>query len=276
MSRENRSKNADGSQSIARALGLLSIVADHGASGVRLSQIAELANLHIATARRILQALAENGFLAFDTRTKYYAVGPAIFSFAVKGSPWFARREVFMPVLDMVAEETRDTVLFSIRSGSEAVCLSRREGEFPVQIMSLVAGSRRPLGAGSGSLAILAFLPREEREAIIAQCAPAYGAFGLSPSDVRAMADDALALGYAFNPARIIKNVYGIAVPILVNGEAVASISVAAIAERLKPARREDIVRKIRHALSRVPGIDPQPPASKPGHQYHTASRNHL
>ncbi|MFD1880664.1 IclR family transcriptional regulator [Paracoccus pacificus] len=254
-STNSSTSRGEGSQSIGRAINLLSIVAERGEAGTRLSDVAEQSGLHLATTRRILQALVADGFLAFNTQTKLYSVGPAIFSFAVKGSPWFARREIFMPVLDRIAEQTRDTVLFSVRSGSEAVCLARREGEFPIRVLSLEAGSRRPLGAGSGSLAILAFLPSDERQALIRQNASLYDAFKLSAADVAQMVTDTRRTGFSFNPARIIDGVYGVAVPILVNGEAVASISVTAIASRMSVERRLEIAQVICRELLSITGI---------------------
>ena len=253
----------DGSQSIGRAAGLLSMVAQRSATGPRLSELAEAAGLHVATARRILQALVAEGLLAFDGATKIYAIGPAIFSFAVQGNPWFSRRELFVPALDRIAQRTRDTALFSIRSGVEAVCLARHEGAFPIRVMSLETGSRRPLGAGSGSLAILAFLPREERTEILKQSAARYEPFGLSVAELAQAVAEARANGFAFNPGRIIEGVYGIGVPILVDGVAVAAVSVAAIAGRMDAARRGEVVAIIRDEVARIPGSEL--PAARPG-----------
>lgn len=246
---------SDGGQSISRALYLLSIVAEHGERGARLSVVSTASKLHIATARRMLQALVNEGFLSFNSETKLYTIGPAIFSYAVQGNPWFARREIFMPVLDRVAQETRDTVLFSIRSGLESVCLARCEGEFPVRVMSLQAGTRRPLGVGSGSLAILAYISPDERELIIGRNAALFAAFKLSKADVEKMVAEAQVTGFAFNPARIIDDVYGLGVPILVNDEAVASISVTAISTRMPKERRAEIVRTICHELAPIKGV---------------------
>ena len=205
----------EGSQSIGRAVNLLAIVAQRAGAGARLSEVSEAAGLHIATARRILQALVAEGLLAFDSRTKIYAVGPAIFSFAVQGNPWFSRWELFVPALDRIAHRTRDTVMFSIRSGVEAVCLARHEGGFPIRVMSLETGSRRPLGAGSGSLAILAFLPEDERAEILKTSASRYESFGLSVEELAKGIADAHKCGFAFNPGRIIEGVYGIGIPLL-------------------------------------------------------------
>jgi len=256
MANETSPVRPDGSQSIARAVELLSIVADRVESGVRLSQIAEASGLHIATARRILQALVSEGLLAFDGKSKLYSVGPAIYSFAVKGNALFSRRELFMPALNAIAEQTQDTVMFSVRSGAEAVCLARREGTYPIRVMSLAEGSRRPLGAGSGSLAILAFVEPDKRADIIKHCAPLYGNYRLDTASVTKDVADARKAGFSFNPGRIIDGVYGIGVPILADGAAVASVSVAAIASRMTPARRQEIVSIIRKELTGLPGYE--------------------
>jgi DNA-binding IclR family transcriptional regulator len=256
MARPNTpASRPEGSQSISRAVGLLSAVAQSGEAGASLSHIAQQTSLHVATARRIMQALVVDGLLAFDVESKRYSVGPAIFSFAVMGNPWYLRRDMFNAALEDIALQTGDTTMFSVRSGNESVCLARREGNFPIRVMTLDAGSRRPLGAGSGSAAILAFLPDAERAAIIAHNASGYKSYSLTPGDVVEMTDDARKTGFSVNEARIIEGVFGVGVPILMGDIAVASVSVAAIASRMQPPRRVEIVRSICTALERFPGI---------------------
>lgn len=244
-----------GAQSIARAVTLLEVVAKSGEAGMRLIDVSSTVGLHTATTRRILQALVAAGFLAFDVRRRLYTTGPAIFSFAVMGSPWFSRRDYFLPALEAIAAETGDTVLLSLRSGTESVCLMRREGQYPIRVMSLDAGARRPLGAGSGSLAILAFLPDADRDYILKANEALYPAFGLTAAEIAAMIIDTRKFGFSFNEGRIVDGVYGVGVPILGAEGAVAAISVAAIAARLGPKRRAEIVTIIRDKLSRVPGV---------------------
>jgi DNA-binding IclR family transcriptional regulator len=255
-SNDPRLERPEGSQSISRAVELLNAVARSGEGGASLSKIALDTSLHIATARRIMRALVADGLLGFDIVTKHYTVGPAIFSMAVLGNPWFLRRDMFNAALEEIALQTGDTTMFSIRTGTEAVCLARREGNYPIRVMSLDAGSRRPLGAGSGSTAILAFLPEDECAAIIEHNTAAYAQFGLTIDDVRQMTANARAQGFSINEGRIIDGVYGVAVPVLMGNAAVASISVAAIASRMQATRRVEIVRTICHALQRFPGIE--------------------
>ena len=45
-----------------------------------------------------------------------------------------------------------------------AVCVAREIGDFPIRTLSLGVGDLRPLGVGSGSLALFAFLPDEQIE----------------------------------------------------------------------------------------------------------------
>jgi DNA-binding IclR family transcriptional regulator len=269
MSQKSKATQSDGSQSIARAVELLTQVSARSGSGARLSEVASATGLHIATTRRIMQALVTQGLLAFDSKTKIYSVGPAIFSFAVQGNPWFSRQEHVMPALERIAERTHDTVLFSIRSGDEAVCLARREGAFPIRVMSLEKGSRRPLGAGSGSLAILAFLSEPERAEILLRCAQLYEPFGLTMSMVLEAVAEARRLGFAFNPGRIIEGVYGIGVPLLADGGAVGSVSVAAIESRMTPKRRAEVIGIICEEVSSISGFSLPKELGSSGSQSH-------
>ncbi len=246
-----------GSQSISRAMHLLSMVAmEAKTGGARLSSIAEKTGLHIATTRRILQALVGDGLLGFDPDTKIYTVGPAILSFAAMGEPWFTRLDTFSPVLDRIAEETHDTVFFSVRSGTESVCLARREGGFPVKVPSLETGSRRPLGVGAPSAAILAFLSPDEQKLIIEQNAALYMQYNqLQVQDVASMINLARRTGFAFDAGKVIPDVYGVAIPILADGKAVASVGVVTTSARMEIERRLKIIEIIRNGLAKVPGV---------------------
>src|SRR5690606_7100326 len=79
-------------------------------------------------------------------------------------------------LLDMAAESLRrlsalsaDTSFVSMRRDDYAVCLHREEGTHPVRTHALLTGDQNPLGVGAGSLAMLAALPEEEVEAILAR-----------------------------------------------------------------------------------------------------------
>ena len=58
-------------------------------------------------------------------------------------------------------------MFLTVRSGFDAVCVDRKQGSFPVQILTVEAGSRRPLGTAAGNLALLFPLPQEEVSRIV-------------------------------------------------------------------------------------------------------------
>ncbi|MGO9774175.1 MAG: IclR family transcriptional regulator [Roseiarcus sp.] len=257
MTRQGITKpHPEGSQSIARAVELLARVAERSETGARLSELAESTGLHVATARRIMQPLVAEGLLALNLKTKVYTVGPTIFSFAIQGNLWCSRRELYMPAVENIALRMRDTAFFSVRSANESVCLARRNGDFPLRVMSLEKGSRRPLGDGSGSLAILAFLPDERRSEILEQCASLYERFDSSVSMLSKTVAETRQAGFSFNPGRIIEDDYGLGVPIPKDGVAVGFVSVAAIASRMTPARRQEIVGIISDEIAAISGCE--------------------
>ena len=65
-------------------------------------------------------------------------------------------------------------------SGCESVCLEPRPGTFPIRANYLDVGSRRPLGVGAGSLALLIALPPDERARVMATNAGRLASFGNS------------------------------------------------------------------------------------------------
>jgi DNA-binding IclR family transcriptional regulator len=159
-------------------------------------------------------------------------------------APRFDIRHLAGGALDRIAKTTGDTVFLSIPSGLDAICVDRREGSFPIRTLTLDVGSRRPLGVGAGSLALLAFLPRDEVERTIRANAKALARYaGFAPQDLRVLVEQARASGYAFNEGRIVSGMSAVGVPILNhNGRATAALSCAAISSRMEFERRAEIV----------------------------------
>ena len=62
------------------------------------------------------------------------------------------------------------SAVLSLPSGIESLCIDVEEGTYPIRANYLRVGSRRPLGVGAGSLALLAWLAysraRSESQAV--------------------------------------------------------------------------------------------------------------
>jgi DNA-binding IclR family transcriptional regulator len=243
--------------SLAKAIRLLPIVAERNATGVNLSTVARKANLTVPTARRLLQGLVDGGLLSFDPYSKIYTLGIAIFDLAsAPGSPqeFGARRMDLHPALAETAMITGDTAYLTVLFGDEALCIDRASGASPLSANTLQVGSRRPLGVGAGSAAILAALPEKRRDQLIRSNSETYGHYGeLTVAEVRRMVAHWQEHRYLVNNSIIIPGVSAIAVAVFDGSDQlVAGLSVSTLKSRLGPQRRKDIVTVMTDALHRA------------------------
>jgi DNA-binding IclR family transcriptional regulator len=232
-----------GNQSIERAAAILRALAEGQGGGLRLTEVATAAKLSRSSAHRLLAALVQVGLVEQDADTGLFHLGFDLFVFGTKAANRHGLIEMAQGALQRLAERTSDTVFLSVRSGTESICLDRREGSFPIRTLTLSVGDRRPLGVGAGSLALLAFLPDAKIDAIIAANAKRlepYVAF--DPASLHELVRMTRRQGYAFNDGRIVPGMCAIGVPIMgPQEEPVGALSVAAIAARMQPDRRENI-----------------------------------
>ena len=243
-----------GTKSLGRGLALLRLVAAAGPAGLKVSEIANRAGLHVATVHRQLSALVREGFVAQDSVSRHYTAGPELLSMAFHAQHRYGLENRILPIIERVAEATGDVVYANARAGDEAVCLAMRQGSFPIRALPIEPGTRRPLGIGAGSLAILAFLPPDEADEIMARNAEAYLSFGQTRATVGAFVARARADGFTLNDAQITPGITAVALPVpSASGRPFTAISVAAIQSRMSRARQFEIVEILRAELRRVP-----------------------
>jgi DNA-binding IclR family transcriptional regulator len=153
--------------------------------------------------------------------------------------------------LERIAEKTEDTTYLVMQSGSNAVCLDRVVGKFPIQVLTFEVGERRPMGIGAGSLALLASLPDHHIEAIIESNVKGYAAFHKTTEDVKHSVARCRRLGYGLSEKTVSPDTIGVGTTIRdPDGKVIASVSVAGIAKRMGIERREAIVRLINEEIS--------------------------
>lgn len=152
-----------------------------------------------------------------------------------------------------LASLTSDTVLLSVRSGLEAVCIDREIGDYPIRANYLDVGSRRPLGVGAGSMALLAWLPDAEIEAILGLIKPQLQAYPkLNVKFLEREVEQSRARGYALVLNQVIPRMGGIGVPVLgPDGRPIAGLSVAALSERIQP-RLEELASALRKEAQQI------------------------
>jgi len=237
-----------GTQSIERALTLLREIAAHNRSGSRLLDLATRTSLQRPTVHRMLKCLANENMVQQDPDSHRYFLGSMVFELGLTAAPRFNLREICHPALTRIAEATGDTVFLTQRSGLDAVCIDRREGTFPIKTFTLEIGMRRPLGVGTGSLAILAALSEDEIRHTINANGARLPEYGLSVNSLTAQIRRAQKFGYAVREAPTLVGVRSLG-QVLRNqsGVAFAAISVSAISSRMSDKRVAELVAMLKN-----------------------------
>ena len=200
------------------------------------------------TAHRILRVLVEEGAVEQDASTRRYMIGQEVSLLGLARTRRFPIRAVADPFLRALAEEVGDTVFLTIRSGHDSICVDRKAGSYPIKVLSIEIGARRPLGVGVGGLALLAFLPEADARLILKAIEPRLAKHRTAASALLERMKAARTKGYAYTDVGVVFGTRAVAVPVFNQAkEAVAAISVAAIADRLAGARLPSLVSAMQH-----------------------------
>jgi len=237
-----------GTQSIERALTLMREIAAHNRMGSRLLDLASRTGLQRPTVHRMLKCLTAENMVLQDPDSHRYYLGPMVFELGLTAAPRFNLREICHPAMNRIAEATGDTVFLTQRSGLDAVCVDRQEGTFPIKTFTLEIGMRRPLGVGTGSLAILAALSDEEVRHVINANAPRLPEYGLTTTSLLAQVKRAQKLGYAVREMPSLAGVRSIGHALHnQSGMAFAALSVSAISSRMSEKRVIELATMLRN-----------------------------
>ena len=251
MARKHSSEESarlSGTQSIERALTLMREIAAHNRSGSRLLDLASRTGLQRPTVHRMLKCLTVENMVQQDPDTHRYYLGPMVFELGLTAAPRYNLREICHPALNRIAEATGDTVFLTQRSGLDAICLDRQEGTFPIKTFTLEIGMRRPLGVGTGSLAILSALAEDEVRHVVTANAPRLPEYGLTPTSLLAQVKSAQKRGYAVREMPSLAGVRSIGQAVHnQSGVAFAALSVSAISSRMSEKRIAELATMLRN-----------------------------
>lgn len=249
---------------LARAFGLLRLLGDSGPGGVRLTEIANRAGLPRPSVHRMLRALAAEGAVSFDARSKRYTLGLGLFVLAARAGDTLGLRDLARPTLLRLTASLGETLFLLVHNGYDAICIERSAGSLPIRSFTGDIGGRVPLGIGQGSTAILAFLPPAEQDEVIRHNLPRISDIG-GPDEATLRAELAAVRrdGYCGGAAGLIPGMAGLGAPIFdQDGRAVAAISIGTTTDRLTPDRRAVMAEMLKREAAGIGrGINPFDPS---------------
>jgi DNA-binding IclR family transcriptional regulator len=240
--------------SLKRGVLLLRLLATAGSRGLALTDIAARATLPHPSAHRVLKQLLDERLVEHNPESRRYRLGPLAFELGLAGSAMFDIRDLCEPQMRALAEASADTVYLVMRSGFDAVCVHRLEGNFPIRTLVLDVGSRRPLGVGAGGLAILAAIEAHERAEIIERVAPGLKAFGgLTAPALAKACEQARQAGASVIQDTVNLGVSAVGVAFRdAMGQSTGALSVAGLSQRMTRQRMRDVASALKLACREV------------------------
>jgi DNA-binding IclR family transcriptional regulator len=155
-------------RTLARGLDVLETLASADEAGLGLSAIADQVGLDKATVTRLLRTLMETGYVAQDDESRRYRLNGKILRLADGVRAQFDLQRIARPYLMRLREDVGETVHLGVMEGLAVFYVDKLTADNSIQLVSAV-GQTMPLHSTSLGKAILAALPKAEREAIYAQ-----------------------------------------------------------------------------------------------------------
>jgi DNA-binding IclR family transcriptional regulator len=238
-----------GAQAIRRAVAVLRILAAGREEGVPLVEVVQSTGLTRPTAHRILHVLIEEGIVEKNQNSGRYAIGRQVPELALarqSRSPLLAAAE---PWLTRVSQQVGDTLFLTVRTGLDTLCVARRIGTYPIQVLSIEVGARRQLGVSSAGIAILAALPAHEARRIVANNQVRLASYRTTAARALDQIAAARRRGYCLHQPGLVQGTKAISTTIkALDGLPAAAITIAAVRSRLGPRREDEIVEVLKRA----------------------------
>ena len=184
-------------QTVERALSILTCFSD-AEPRLRVSNLARQLDLSPSTTSRLLATMEALGFVARDAQTGLYGLGLELVTLAGIALNQIEVRRQAMAELSAVAAELGLAANLAILRDDEIFYLATVEGPKAPKLHTMI-GKRNPLHCTGMGKALLATLPAEEREAILARLGyPRFTPFTAGSADeLRPMLERVQERGYA-------------------------------------------------------------------------------
>lgn len=231
-----------GAQAIRRALSVLRILAAGRENGVRLADVVQATALTRPTVHRIVHVLIEEGIVEHNDKSGRYAIGRQVAELALARPSRSTLLVAAEPLLQQVSQRIGDTLFLTARTGLDTLCVARRLGSYPIQVLSIEVGARRPLGVSSAGVAILAAMAPQEARKIVAANQVRFEPYRTSPATVLRQIADARRRGYGVRDIGLVQGTKSISAWISSpDGQPAAAITITAIRHRLNHRREAEV-----------------------------------
>jgi len=200
-----------------------------------------------STTHRLLAALQHEEMIEFDARRARYRLGLKVFRLGSVVSKTMELGAQSDSLLEELAEETGETAYVVVPDGDETLCVRRFDGGSHVRILFLEVGKRQAYNCGAAPRVLLAHLPRERWETIVAGHVQAMTEHSLTSReeltrDRRLIREQ----GYAVSREDVTLHACAVGAPVRdETGKVVAAVSLSGIEQRFTEDSLPDLTARI-------------------------------
>lgn len=238
---------------LERALSILELLADHP-DGMRMREIADHLSLPSNSVFRITGKLEDRGYLLRDGEDMRYRLSRKLLALGYAAVGEDKLTEQSLDIMRRLRDETHETVLVGIRDDVEGLVLEQVASTQPVKFL-VDPGTRFPLHTSAPGKAVIAFLPAEEREALLSRMV--FTRFNANTLDSRGKFEADLvnvtALGYGLDRGEQIDGLHCVASPIFNHrGYPMAALWLTGPSFRFPPSDFDRIGKKVAAAAQLI------------------------
>ncbi len=217
------------------------------------SELARELGIAKSMVARLLEALEAHGFVEQDRETRRYALGLSLIRLGLVAQRTAGDlHSVAVPILESLTRETGETSMLCVPREIHSVCIEQIPAPHQGLRLSIERGTISPLHAGASNKALLAFLPAERIEQVIAAGLTAFTPETTTdPDRLRGQLAEIRRLGWYASAGELTPDVGAVAAPVFdPRGRVVGALSLGGAATRYTPAYVAALAEKVRTAAA--------------------------
>jgi IclR family transcriptional regulator, KDG regulon repressor len=133
-----------------------------------VSELSDHLQIYKSVVHRALTTLKSRGYIVQNNQTQKYSLGIKLFELGMIVANQMDIRIISKPIMDELVKSTEETIMLTIVEGFEGMCIEKVESPKSIRSTSPL-GKKVPLHAGAATKILMANLPPESIETIIAK-----------------------------------------------------------------------------------------------------------
>ena len=213
--------------SLEKAIKLIELLGNYP-KGTSLSNLSEQSGLPISSVHHILSTFQEYDLVRQEKNTKFYMLGPKFLTISRKLLDSLSLRTVARPLLEEFQAQTGEMVFLSVLNGGKVIYIDKLQTPGHLVLATEVGYSLPPHACTSGKT-LMAWRPQKEILEIYPEeiLPPHRKNTVMTKSMLLKELEEIRAQGYCIGTEEYFPGIRGVAAPILIDGQSIASVCMA-------------------------------------------------